>query len=186
MDLIHYAMVGGMLESELPDNQVGRFAKWFQNLPDKIKQFYTEPNLQNVLDTHANKLFEWAAESYRAKTGKPLSDDVAKAIVKATFTCLTKIDQSRAVRNRMTLKEIHNILNRKDVDVDVMGGVLNIFREPGNTFIRPFITEEAESAKLGEDAVLHMKVLFATGNRWRIGRKKNLITTRFRLTLSSS
>jgi len=154
MDLIHYAMVGGMPSPELPDDQVPRFTKWFAKLPEKIKQFYQEANLQNVLDTHANKLYESAAESYRNKTGKTLLDETAKEIIKTTFTCLTKIDQSRAVRNRMTLKEIYNILNRKDVDVTTVGWVLNIFREPGNTFIRPFITEDPESGKLGEDAVL--------------------------------
>src|SRR5688572_20419321 len=154
MDLIHYTMVGGMPQTELPDDQIGKFSQWFSRQPEKIKQFYQEPNLQNVLDTHANKLFESAAERYRNKTGKALSDETAKIIVKTAFTCLTKIDQSRAVRNRMTLKEIYCILNRKDVDADTIGWVLNIFREPGNTFIRPFITEEAESGKLSEDAVL--------------------------------
>ncbi len=154
MDLIHYAMVGGMSASELPDDQVGKFRQWFSNLQDKVKQFYQEPNLQNVLDTHANKLYESAAESYRSKIGKNLSDEAAKEIIKTTFTCLTKIDQSRAVRNRMSLKEICSILNRNDVDVETVGWVLNIFREPGNTFIRPFITEDPQSGKLLDEAVL--------------------------------
>ena len=154
MDLIHYAMVGGMPSEELPEDQVARFTKWFGGLTEKIKNFYLEPNLQNVLDTHANKLYESAAESYKTKTGKELSEEKAKAIIKTTFTCLTKIDQSRAVRNRMTLKEIHSILNKKDVDMQMLGLLLNIFREPGNTFIRPFITEEPESNTLLEEAVL--------------------------------
>jgi hypothetical protein len=144
----------GMPSSELPDNQIERFNAWFAKQLEKIKQFYQEPNLQNVLDTHANKLYESAAEHFN-KGGKQLiSDEVAKEIVKTAFTCLTKIDQSRAVRNRMSLKEIHSILNRKDVDVETVGRVLNIFREPGNTFIRPFITDDPESNKLAEDAVL--------------------------------
>jgi len=154
MDLIHYAMVGGMSSSELPDDQVNRFTAWFTKLPEKIKVCYQEPNLQNVLDTHANKLYESAAESFRNKTGKELSDEAAKGMIKTAFTCLTKIDQGRAVRNRMTLKEIHNILNSNDVDVDTLGWVLNIFREPGNTFIRPFITDDPESGKLEEETVL--------------------------------
>lgn len=154
LDLIHYAMVGGMPSGELPEDQVDRFVKWFAKLPEKIKECYQEPNLQNVLDTHANKLYESAAESYRNKTGKSLFDEVAKQIIKTTFTCLTKIDQSRAVRNRMTLKEIYKILNRRDVDVDTVGWVLNIFRESGNTFIRPFITDDPESGKLEEETVL--------------------------------
>jgi hypothetical protein len=154
MDLIHYAMVGGMLHTELPDDQVGKFTAWFSKQPEKIKRFYQEPNLQNVLDTHSNKLYESAAESYQNKTGKTLSDETAKKIIKTVFTCLTKIDQSRAVRNRMTLKEIVNILGKPDYDAQVVGSVINIFREPGNTFIRPFIGEDEESNVLQPDQVL--------------------------------
>ncbi|HCW05994.1 MAG TPA: hypothetical protein DGG95_01370 [Cytophagales bacterium] len=154
MDLIHYAMVGGMRADELPEEHQTKFQQWFEQLPQRVKDCYLEPNLQNVLDTHANKLFESASEDYKTKTGKEISDAIVKEIIKKAFTCLTKIDQSRAVRNRMTLKEIWNILNLKDVDIDTVGGVLNIFREPGNTFVRPFITEDTASGKLSEDDVL--------------------------------
>ena len=154
MDLIHYAMVGGMSVNELPDEQVDRFNKWFEGLSPDIKACYHEPNLQNVLDTHTNKLFEQAAEYYLQKTGKNISDEDAKAIIKNTFICLTKIDQSRAVRNRMTLKEITNILGRPEFGINDAGAVLNIFREPGNTFIRPFILDDQESQTLRENDVL--------------------------------
>jgi energy-coupling factor transporter ATP-binding protein EcfA2 len=143
MDLIHYAMVGGMPVNELPDEQVESFKKWFENLPDDIKACYHEPNLQNVLDTHTNKLYEQAEEYYLQKTGKIISDEDAKAIIKTAFICLTKIDQSRAVRNRMTLKEITNIIGRPEFGTKEVGAILNIFREPGNTFIRPFILEDS-------------------------------------------
>lgn len=154
MDLIHYAMVGGMPAQELPDDHVARFTKWFAKQSEKIKQFYQEPNLQNVLDTHANKLYKFAAEQYHIKTGKQLLEGTAREVIRTTFTCLTKIDQSRAVRNRMTLKEIHNILGKPEIDITTLGQLLNIFRESGNTFIRPFITEDSESEKLSEDSVL--------------------------------
>lgn len=154
MDLIHYAMVGGMPADLLPDDQVKQFEKWFNGLPEKIKVCYREPNLQNVLDAHASKLYESAAEGLRSRTGKEISDETAKQIIKVTFTCLTKIDQSRAVRNRMTLREIQQVLDRTDVNCEVLGQILNIFREPGNTFIRPFITEDIESGALREDDVL--------------------------------
>ena len=154
MDLIHYAMVGGMSMNELPDEQVDRFNKWFVGLPDHIKAFYHEPNLQNVLDTHTNKLYEQASDYYQQKTGKPISDEDAKAIIKTAFICLTKIDQSRAVRNRMTLKEITNIIGRPEIGTKDVGTVLNIFREPGNTFIRPFILEDHGSQALSENDVL--------------------------------
>lgn len=154
MDLIHYAMVGGMPVTELPDEHVDRFRKWFESLPAEIKACYHEPNLQNVLDTHTNKLYEQAARYYQAKTGQVISDDDAKAIIKVAFTCLTKIDQSRAVRNRMTLAEITNILGDKKYTSKEVGAVLNIFREPGNTFIRPFITDDPETQTLRDDDVL--------------------------------
>jgi energy-coupling factor transporter ATP-binding protein EcfA2 len=154
MDLIHYAMVGGMPANELPDEQVERFKKWFEVLPNDIKACYHKPNLQNVLDTHTNKLYEQAEEYYLQKTGKVISDDDAKSIIRTAFICLTKIDQSRAVRNRMTLKEITNIIGRPEFGTKEVGAALNIFREPGNTFIRPFILEDADSSELKETDVL--------------------------------
>ena len=154
MDLIHYAMVGGMPVNQLPDEQVDRFKNWFENLPDDIKACYHEPNLQNVLDTHTNKLYEQAEEYYLQKTGQRISEKDAKAIIRTAFICLTKIDQSRAVRNRMTLKEITNIIGRPEFGTKEVGVILNIFREPGNTFIRPFILEDSESQTLSDVDVL--------------------------------
>ncbi|MCU0357184.1 MAG: ATP-binding protein [Cyclobacteriaceae bacterium] len=154
MDLIHYAMVGGMPVNELPDEHIDRFKKWFESLPSEIQACYHEPNLQNVLDTHTNKLYEQAARYYETKTGNVIADEDAKTIIKVAFTCLTKIDQSRAVRNRMTLSEITNILGDKKYTAKEVGVVLNIFREPGNTFIRPFISDEPESHSMSDEVVL--------------------------------
>ena len=154
MDLIHYAMVGGMPLDELPDDQMARCQKWFDELPAEIRECYHEPGLQNVLDTHTNKLYQEAAAYYRKKTGQSVSDEDVSQVIKTAFTCLTKIDQSRAVRNRMTLQEITDILNRPGVDVKKVGIILNIFREPGNTFIRPFIPEDSEGDELDAGDVL--------------------------------
>lgn len=154
MDLVHYAMVGGMPVNELPGEQVGQFDTWFEKLPPEIKACYHKPDLQNVLDTHTNKLYEQAAEYYREKTGKPISDEDAKVIIRTAFICLTKIDQSRAVRNRMTLREITDILGRPEFGTAELGSVLNIFREPGNTFIRPFIQDDPATRNLNDDDVL--------------------------------
>ena len=142
MDLLHYAMVGGMSVHELPEEQIQRFNEWFASLPDEIKACYHAPNLQNVLDTHTNKLYEQAAGYYQLKTGNAISDADAKTIIRTAFTCLTKIDQSRAVRNRMTLQEITHILGNPAFDHKKVGALLNIFREPANTFINPFISED--------------------------------------------
>ncbi len=142
MDLIHYAMVGGMSVNEIPAEQAERFNDWFTLQAPEIKACYHAPSLQNVLDTHCNKLYEQAAGYYHIKTGKTISDAEAKSIIRTAFTCLTKIDQSRAVRNRMTLNEITNIYGKPALDTTTIGAVLNIFREPGNTFIHPFISDE--------------------------------------------
>ncbi len=147
MDLLHYAMVGGMNSNELPDEQMPRFNEWFGELEPEIKACYHAPTLQNVLDTHTNKLYEQAADYYKIKTGKEISHADAKLIIKTAFTCLTKIDQGRAVRNRMTLQEITNILGLPAFDAKTVGAVLNIFREPGNTFIQPFILEEDPASR---------------------------------------
>ncbi len=154
MDLLHYAKVGGMPVAELPEEQVDKFNTWFEGLATEIKACYHEPNLQNVLDTHTNKLYEEAAEYYKSKTGKQISDEDAKAIIRNAFVCLTKIDQSRAVRNRMTLQEITDILGRPEFGIRDVGAVLDIFREPGNTFIRPFISPEKADGELKGDDIL--------------------------------
>jgi hypothetical protein len=55
----------------------------------------------------------------------------------------------------MTLHEITNILNHPSYNSQAVCGVLNIFREPGNTFIHPFIKEEEpESSDIEDDQVL--------------------------------
>jgi hypothetical protein len=154
MDLLHYAMVGGMPVGELPDEQLERFNKWFDSLPPEIKACYHKPDLQNVLDTHTNKLYEQAEDYYQRKTGKTISDADAKEIIKTAFTCLTKIDESRAVRNRMTLGEITDIIGKPGFGTREVGDVLDIFREPGNTFIRPFITDDPESQELHTTDIL--------------------------------
>jgi energy-coupling factor transporter ATP-binding protein EcfA2 len=155
MDLLHYAMVGGMSVTELPDEQVERFNQWFSELPEHIRKCYHEPNLQNVLDTHTNKLYEQASGYIAGETGRPIPAAEVKGIIRTAFVCLTKIDQSRAVRNRMTLQEITNIIGNPSIDARITGTILNIFREPGNTFIHPFIIEEdPESRELQPEQVL--------------------------------
>ena len=64
------------------------------------------------------------------------------------------MDEGRAVRNRMTLQEITDILARPDLSCEIVGGVLNIFREPGNTFLRPYLTDDPDTAKLRPETVL--------------------------------
>jgi len=155
MDLVHYAMVGGMPSSELPPSDLPRFEEWFKGLPDYQQKFYHETGLNKVIENHASRLYESAAEYYNAEhPDTPITTRDAKNIVALTFSCLTKIDNSRAVRNRMTLREITAIINRPHLTAEIVGGVLNIFREEGNSFIRPFKTDEKATHVLASDSVL--------------------------------
>jgi len=154
LDLIHYAMAGGMSPDELPVEDRGTFKKWFDSLPSKLQEAYQNPGLSQIIDAHANKLYLSAADHYNQNHEAKISSADAQLIIKVTFVCLTKMDEGRAVRNRMNLQEITDILARPELSYKVVGGVLNIFREPGNTFLRPYITDKPESLQLKPDSVL--------------------------------
>ncbi len=185
MDLIHYAKVGGLHVNQLPEEEQKQFNLWItkkflkdssnkinsdevkdeksktslllQLLPDFQKKFFTNPSLENVLNAHADELFETAFDKCVKKhpeIEQKINKETSQQIIKTTFQCLTKIDEARAVRNRMTLQEINDIIHNPEIDVDVVGKVLDIFREQGNTFIKPFITEEKETLKTHNETVL--------------------------------
>jgi energy-coupling factor transporter ATP-binding protein EcfA2 len=151
MDLIHYAMVGGMEGKELPDDSFMKYKQWFNEQSQKIRDCYDQPGLQNVLNTHANKLFNLCYDSLDDVNKNSLTEVEAKMIIKTAFKCLTKIDDGRAVRNRMTLGEITSIINLENVDDQKVATVLGIYRETGNTLLRPYIEEDD---KLEENSVL--------------------------------
>lgn len=156
MDLIHYAKVGGMAVSDLPNGDVDGFNNWFTKLPEWKKPLFENPSLNNVLDIHADLLYNGAAEYYNKRNPKePITIKEGKYIIAMTFAGLTKIDDSRAVRNRMSLREITNIINKNHFDARLVGEVINYFREPGNTFIHPFINgEDEETETLEIESVL--------------------------------
>lgn len=155
MDLLHYAMVGGMPASELPDADQQLFLNWYKALPDHQRGYYRETGLHRVIEIHADLLYENAWEYYNKKhPEKPVSRDQAQRIVAGAFSCLTKIDNSRAVRNRMSLNEITEIIDAPGVTAQVVGNLLDIFREEGNSFIRPFRSENPGTDSISPDTVL--------------------------------
>ena len=155
MDLIHYAMVGGMSVDELPDEDISRFRLWIKSQPEHQQHFYKETGLARIIEIHANLLYENAWDYYsQHHPEKPITQQEAKRIVALSFSCLTKIDNSRAVRNRMSLEEITGIINAPNLTTEVVGEVLNIFREEGNSFIRPFKTSDPATYHLSPDTVL--------------------------------
>lgn len=155
MDLIHYAMVGGMPAADLPDTDQEKYQAWFVNVPETQRKFYAEPGLNKIIEIHASRLYEGAWAYYnQTHSHQPITQKDAKRIVALTFSCLTKIDDSRAVRNRMSLAEITNIINQPNLTPEVVGAVLNLFRESNNSFIRPYKTEEQATQHLAPDSVL--------------------------------
>ena len=154
LDLVHYAMAGGMPPHELLPEDREKFERWFNALPAKLQDAYQRTGLSHIIDTHANKLFFSAADHYNQRHDKKISSADSQLIIKVAFICLTKMDEGRAVRNRMTLQEITDILAQPELTCEVVGGVLNIFREPGNTFLRPYISDDPESNELKPETVL--------------------------------
>ena len=155
MDLIHYAKVGGMPSSDLPEEDQAVFNDWFLKLSPHKKALYTETGLDKVIAIHANILYESAHDYYTSNNpDNPISQHQAKRIVALSFACLTKIDNSRAVRNRMTLGEIAAIINDPALPSTTVGKVLDIFREKGNSFIRPFKTDDPSTHTMEVETVL--------------------------------
>ncbi len=155
MDLVHYAMVGGMPATELPDEDQQRFANWFESLPAVRQKYYQQTGLDKVIEIHASGLYENAWVYYNQKhPGNPITQKDAKRIIALTFSCLTKIDHSRAVRNRMSLGEITSIINTPSFTPEMISDVLSIYREEGNSFIRPFKTTDPATHTISADTVL--------------------------------
>ena len=154
IDLLEYAKVGGLSANRLPKEDQTKFRDWFIKLSPETQNLYDKPRLRNVLSRHANELFETVHEYFNARYSPKITKDIAKEVIKAAFICLTKIDENRAVRNRMTLRQIAEIYGGEEADHVLVGRVLNIFRERGNNFTQPYITEDPESLDLRPEAVL--------------------------------
>ena len=155
MDMIHLAKLGGISPQMLSAEDQNIFVKWFNDLAVIEQNFLKNPSLENLLNAHANELHDRSARlHYNKSHSHEISESDAALIIKTAFQCLTRIDHSRAVRNRMTLQEINDIINKPTISTDMVAGVLDIFRVEGNTFLKPFITEEPESQKLNPGDVL--------------------------------
>ncbi len=155
LDLIHYAKVGGMPADELPEEDQAKFLKWLEDLPQVQKKYFKDTGLNKVIEIHASILYENAWEYYNKNyPDQNLSQQEAKRIIALTFSCLTKIDNSRAVRNRMSLGEITAIINEPELTPEVVSEVISIYRMEGNSFIRPFITDENKTYAISSDTVL--------------------------------
>ena len=155
MDLIHYAMVGGLSDA-LPAADQPRFAAWRATLPAHQQQFLLgNPGLRNVLDAHANQLYFEANALYNQDFEPPLPPGTAERVIEQTFRVLTRTDGKRVVRSRITGAEITAILADEALPWPVVCRILRPFRAEGTTFLSPFLGEDEDGrAVLPPDAVL--------------------------------
>ncbi|RLD73270.1 MAG: hypothetical protein DRJ07_21040, partial [Bacteroidetes bacterium] len=158
MDLVHLVKLAGLQTKYLTENDQQEFNKWIKQQDNFKQKFYGEAELSNVLNTHANILHETAYFYYSevvSWANESITEEDAKLIIKVAFQSLTKIDKGRAVRNRVSLREITDIINREDISYETVCGVLNVFRLPNNNFVRPYIVQDdIETQYLSADTVL--------------------------------
>ncbi len=158
MDLIHLAKIGGLHPDFLDEKDKVQFQAWFDQLPGKQKVYFQSPSLNNVLNLHANTLYDSAFDYFQNNAPwaeKNINEQDTHLIIKTSFIGLTRIDDGRAVRNRMSLRELSNLISNEHISYEHVNGVMNIFREPDSTFIRPFINpEDIDTQYLSPDTVL--------------------------------
>ncbi|HEY6160620.1 MAG TPA: hypothetical protein VI112_05335, partial [Bacteroidia bacterium] len=153
MDLLHYAKVGGMDSISLPDEQKKKFSAWYVNLPLSKQKILESASLSNVLNAHARDLFDSSVGYFGKHTGRDISREEAHGLLKKIFTCLTKINDNRAVRNRCTVSEVRNTLGNS-ISIKQLEGLVNIYREPANTLLKPFIDNNGRFTQLTDDDIL--------------------------------
>lgn len=153
MDIIHYAKVGGLEGSLLPPDQQKLFMAWYLQQPFYKQKFLESASLTNVLNAHARELFETAVEYCKQHIQRDISKREAHEILQKIFTCLTKINDSRAVRNRSSVLEIKQIVGG-NLDNRLIEGLVNVYREPENTLLKPFIRDSDKSKHLDDSDIL--------------------------------
>jgi WD40 repeat protein len=153
MDIIHYAKVGGLDGGLLPESQKAEFTEWYLKQPFFKQKYLEGASLTNVLNAHARELFETSVEYCRAHIKKDISKQDAHDMLRKIFTCLTKINDNRAVRNRVSVIEIKQIIG-VDIDIHLIEGLVNQYRLPENTLLKPFITDKEDALSLKESDVL--------------------------------
>ncbi|MCH8331188.1 MAG: ATP-binding protein, partial [Bacteroidetes bacterium] len=154
MDVYQLAKLSGIQTKYLSEQDQGNFDLWFEDIPEFKKKFFENPSLENVLNTHANELFETAHERSNGVEGEALTKEESQHILKKVFQCLTKVDDGKAVRSRMTVQEITEVINDPDIDISKVTQAIAVFRMQGNTLLKPFITDDPSTEKMDPDTVL--------------------------------
>ncbi|MES2591570.1 MAG: hypothetical protein V4608_06775 [Bacteroidota bacterium] len=153
MDIIHCAKVGGLDGGLLPKDQKELFMIWYNQQPLFKLKILENASLTNVLNAHARELFETAVDYCRKHIGQDISREEAKELLRKIFTCLTKINDARAVRNRSSILEIKQIIG-DNITTSLIEGLVNVYREPDNTLLKPFITSDLKTLHLNDNDIL--------------------------------
>jgi WD40 repeat protein/murein DD-endopeptidase MepM/ murein hydrolase activator NlpD len=153
MDLLHYALVGGLAPHKLPETDRPLFEKYIATLPPDEAAFYQQGRLRNVLNTHAETLYNRLDRLYEKRYQQTLPLPLLQKITETIFVCLTRLDEGRGVRARMTLQEITDILGHNEVDYQTVARVAALFRETTHSFLQPYL-EPGESPELSPNATL--------------------------------
>ncbi|MCS7296815.1 MAG: LysM peptidoglycan-binding domain-containing protein [Bacteroidia bacterium] len=143
LDLLHYAMVGGLSANKLSEQDRPLFEKYLASLPQVEKDLYESPKLRNVLNFHAEWLYSHLDVLYEKQYGEALSLELLQVIAQTLFVSLTRIDEGRAVRARLTLQQITDILGMQGITSAVVARVAALFRFPQVSFLQPILLEGA-------------------------------------------
>jgi energy-coupling factor transporter ATP-binding protein EcfA2 len=154
MDLIHFAKVGGMKPEALPADQKTLFYEWLKNQSDFKRKILANPSLLNVLNAHAKELYNNSIENFSDATETNFNKEELKDTLKKIFTCLTKKNNNRIVRNRMSVIEIKQILNNEKVNNFTISNLLKPFRDTENTLVQPFINSLNPTIVLNDNGII--------------------------------
>lgn len=141
LDLIHYALVGGLSANKLSEQDRPIFEQYINNLPPAEKALYQNPRLRNVLNFHAEWLYAHLDKLYKEEYGETLPLEVLQRVVQALFVSLTRIDEGRAVRARLTLQQITDILGLEGFSTTEVAKVASLFRKSQVSFLQPSLSE---------------------------------------------
>jgi hypothetical protein len=75
MDLLSLAKLGGISTQTLNEEEKKEFEHWESKISTYKKKYLENPSLENVLNAHADELYENAADYYNASKANKISDD---------------------------------------------------------------------------------------------------------------
>ncbi|MCS7189264.1 MAG: hypothetical protein RMJ66_05690, partial [Bacteroidia bacterium] len=141
LDLLHYAIVGGLSPNRLSEQDRPLFEKYLQSLPEEDRKLYAQARLRNVLNFHAEWIYSKLDKLYQARYQEFLPLELLQRIVGGLFVSLTRIDEGRAVRARLSLQQITDIIGIEGVTNEVVARVAALYRESQVSFLQPSLAD---------------------------------------------